>query len=840
MNELDRYGLADLSFAVEKQYSLATRNKTPVNKPKAYILGGQPGAGKSTLQTHIEKEQPNTVAINGDAYRRRHPHYDEIYEAYGDDAANHTQPFANAVASALVDKLSTDGYNIVIEGTCRRADVPLKTCKDLKEKGYEVELMIICCDENVAWQSTIDRYNAMQNQGKRPRAVPRDKFVETVEKLPDNVDELYRSGEFAEITLYDREMNELYRMTNTPLLSPKSTIYTHLHSDARNLHFGQLVKGVKVYDVSRTDPVTNNYPTVAYISEEGRVALCVDDLADIEIENIEKVAKTHREVYKQKWDKMSLEYKYEKILDRASEAQFIEIANDPLRLAERIKKYENSLIFGTEEFPLAHSSKSVNYLLSDKEKQILENANKIQQNHLNDYSFSEQVNKYLSGNMKIYETLSLGETPNVLRLVGATGHTLIVPQNVIKNCMLDETGKAKRHFSGHNLSEKIIKQIPEQIRNPIMIIEGHYANTIVVITELEDKDSDKIIVPISMNIKGPGNSAVNKITSIYGKDDIGKYLVNHQNQLLAYNKEKTDKLCGDIGVQFPKLDTAICFDSSIAYTTENVKYPLTEKEKIFMETNLAADIASHSLAWDEVESIGYIMYDKDHRKKYKPSSNSSYGLGGLKETELYELLDKKENGEDVTKEFVFGLSGLGVKNLIMSVGGSISDSLSIEPEQRQETENGYILKYGNAEREVSFKELEKAYEKRISEEYQRLNGYSTKETAISNIVKTFFSDSSGEITQAGEGDWRIAKGGYDLVGEVYHNNTPVCGITYTPDGYEVNAYQQESRDVAQIVKEVLVEEKIKLKKPFETKAENEPISNKSQTNALNQGGGEKL
>ncbi|MCR5479872.1 MAG: zeta toxin family protein [Ruminococcus sp.] len=220
MNELDNYDLSDLNRAVNKYYKEITAGKTPVNNPKAYILGGQAGAGKTHLHRMIVRNEPNTVVINGDAYRELHPNYDAIFEKYGADAADHTQSFSNAVTNALIEKLSADSYNLIVEGTCRRAEVPLKTCKDFKEKGYEVELMIICCEKETAWQSTLDRYDMMIQQGKVPRAVSRDKFDEMVSVLADNVDSLYRSGEFDEIALYDRQENELYRMTDTPDISP--------------------------------------------------------------------------------------------------------------------------------------------------------------------------------------------------------------------------------------------------------------------------------------------------------------------------------------------------------------------------------------------------------------------------------------------------------------------------------------------------------------------------------------------------------------------------------------------------------------------------------------------
>ena len=60
MNELDNYDLSDLNNAVDEFYKEITAETTPVNNPKAYILGGQAGAGKSHLHRMIVRNEPNT------------------------------------------------------------------------------------------------------------------------------------------------------------------------------------------------------------------------------------------------------------------------------------------------------------------------------------------------------------------------------------------------------------------------------------------------------------------------------------------------------------------------------------------------------------------------------------------------------------------------------------------------------------------------------------------------------------------------------------------------------------------------------------------------------------
>ena len=108
----------------------------------------------------------------------------------------------------------------------------MKTCGDLKEKGYFCELSVMCTSAEVSWQSTIDRYIEMANTaGMIPRAVPRDKFEETVKALPDNIETLFKSGKFDEITLFNRDRKCLYRMTETPKTSPYNIVYDNLHPD---------------------------------------------------------------------------------------------------------------------------------------------------------------------------------------------------------------------------------------------------------------------------------------------------------------------------------------------------------------------------------------------------------------------------------------------------------------------------------------------------------------------------------------------------------------------------------------------------------------------------------
>lgn len=214
---------------------------------------------------------------------------------------------------------------------------------------------------------------------------------------------------------------------------------------------------------------------------------------------------------------------------------------------------------------------------------------KIIQNNIDDLSFQKRIDLYINGQLKVFETISLGKF-NLLKAVGAKTDELTVNQNVIRNSILPEHSRTAHHTSGHNITIDVIKNLPEFIRNPILVMRGNHPNTITLITEIKNQDNQNIIVPIALDLRST-DSIVNKISSIYGKNNIENYLNKKLDKIIAYDKEKTDKLFTTIGYQLSKTTSVICFDNSIAYSMKNVKYPIEKKEdKALNEQEMMAQI----------------------------------------------------------------------------------------------------------------------------------------------------------------------------------------------------------------------------------------------------------
>lgn len=234
--------------------------KQPVVHPKAYILGGQPGAGKTQLQRNILKNNHNTIIINADAYRNSHPHYDRIQDLYGDSSPEITQPFINQVVEKLIKDLSNLHYNLVIEGTLRTAEIPINTCNELKGKGYNVQLHIVSVKSDISYESTILRYENNINFGMIPRATAKEHHDKVVNAICYNLDKIYKENIFDDIKLFDREGNNLYSIKDgiSPALVEKEKLFG-AWTDAEISSYRQIIDTIIILKQARKAPDLEQY-----------------------------------------------------------------------------------------------------------------------------------------------------------------------------------------------------------------------------------------------------------------------------------------------------------------------------------------------------------------------------------------------------------------------------------------------------------------------------------------------------------------------------------------------------------------------------------------------------
>lgn len=202
----------DVDLDVENKFPIVWGNLlkgnyiSPSNKPVAVLLGGQPGAGKSYgTKVILDRFNNNILVINGDEFRPYHQHFDAIYAQYGKDFSKYTGEFAGKMVEKVRDEAIKQGFNIVIEGTFRRAELPLKELKNFVEHGYQTGVIICTCAKDISWRSTIERGDEQQAQGLNPRYVPKEHHDLVVSKLAENVASVVEQSNLSFFEIYSRE-----------------------------------------------------------------------------------------------------------------------------------------------------------------------------------------------------------------------------------------------------------------------------------------------------------------------------------------------------------------------------------------------------------------------------------------------------------------------------------------------------------------------------------------------------------------------------------------------------------------------------------------------------------
>ncbi|MGT2623717.1 type II toxin-antitoxin system toxin PezT [Streptococcus thoraltensis] len=209
---LEEFSQVDFDLALKRTIRSVTRGKKISSTPQAILLGGQSGAGKSTIHRIKQKEfQGNIIIIDGDSYRSLHPNYLALQEKYGKDSVDYTKSFAGKMVEHLVDELSKQGYHLLIEGTLRTTEVPRKTAQLLKSRGYQVSLALIATKPELSYLSTLIRYEEVYAVNpSQARATPKEHHDDIVEHLVDNLRELETDKLFDQIQIYQRDRICLY------------------------------------------------------------------------------------------------------------------------------------------------------------------------------------------------------------------------------------------------------------------------------------------------------------------------------------------------------------------------------------------------------------------------------------------------------------------------------------------------------------------------------------------------------------------------------------------------------------------------------------------------------
>lgn len=261
-----------------------------------------------------------------------------------------------------------------------------------------------------------------------------------------------------------------------------------------------------------------------------------------------------------------------------------------------------------------------------------------------------------------------------------------------------------------------------------------------------------------------------KFVNKYNLAENGVYLGNPENENERTEEAAvyTDKAVREAENQTAHDGLEVSQDNDTVQdnTEHHAEAPeFTDKEKAFLSGDIEPFMAKAVLSWDEIEDLGYPLYEKGYSERFTPSQKAIYG-NGMSETKLYDIADRMHNGDDIRKELALSL--LGNQHTFTTTKDNI---FSVEY-----GEDFITAKYGNAERQISYEDMGNAFLNLIESEHNDIVHDRTVEDL--QYVLHDLSDESAEnlltaFDNAAKPDWensrqeqqQIKSALYDILGD---------------------------------------------------------------------------
>ena len=219
----DEYKLSDETHekVLNKIRAAIFRGKIPVEHPQVYILGGQPGAGKSVLTESVMKnlDDDNIVSINGDEFRLWHPKAQEIFKTHEKMFAEYTDADFRTWTSAIFDEAIQNRYNMVFEGTMRTNRI----CDTIKQKllpaGYQINILVVAVPEIKSRISIYSRYQEQLEKYPIARFTSRSSHDEAYDGMLDTLRQIEEEHLYDTIKVLNRKGEILFKTGDKDVVS---------------------------------------------------------------------------------------------------------------------------------------------------------------------------------------------------------------------------------------------------------------------------------------------------------------------------------------------------------------------------------------------------------------------------------------------------------------------------------------------------------------------------------------------------------------------------------------------------------------------------------------------
>lgn len=189
--------------------------------------------------------------------------------------------------------------------------------------------------------------------------------------------------------------------------------------------------------------------------------------------------------------------------------------------------------------------------------------------------FSKTIDDFLEGKINPTSHIFVCKTTNAMKACGAGNLDVMIYQNTIRKILSNDFNNFEHP---HNLTVDTIKQLPKQLEKPVMVFKGSHEGSIVLITDLFNENNKQIIISCEL-ASGSEWNRINRVTSMYGKENITNYLKAQikKGNLIGCQKNIANQMLHSVGLYLPSENTFIDYTDIIPIYDKNVNINETKQ-----------------------------------------------------------------------------------------------------------------------------------------------------------------------------------------------------------------------------------------------------------------------
>ena len=230
----------------EKFWAEKFSNVKSENNPSMYIVGAQPGAGKTGL-VMLLKNELEIIDLVGDIYRTYHPNYTLFMDS--PNYSSFTGPLNGVMNLLTISRCLDRKISFIQETTFGNIDTIVKNIENAHSNNFRVNIMFLAVDLASSFLGTYYRASKLIENGCAIRLVAHeyhDKVYNNIFELLKNHDILLKLNS---ICVFNRNLEQLYKSKvininnlNTVIFETKETIEKERTRDKTESEILEIIK----------------------------------------------------------------------------------------------------------------------------------------------------------------------------------------------------------------------------------------------------------------------------------------------------------------------------------------------------------------------------------------------------------------------------------------------------------------------------------------------------------------------------------------------------------------------------------------------------------------------